>query len=131
MVPDREPSTFFAADQDLVLFDKFPNVLEANWSFVQFDTVMFGERIDQIRCSHRLPHPVFPTAALDQIMEQKRNHIVRLNESSIAIHNSKSIRISIGCNPNVGPHGFHLASQILEQMIVGFGCMSAEEHVAM
>ncbi len=45
---DGESGAFFAADGDFVLLDQLADVFEADRRFVQFDLVMFGQRIDQI-----------------------------------------------------------------------------------
>ena len=88
------------------------------------------QRVDQIRGRNRFGHAILPAPALHQIIKQQRDHIIRLQKSSIGVDNAKTVGVAIRRNPNLRPSLAHLLSQIFQQMIVRLRRMPAEQHVA-
>src|SRR5438067_78002 len=111
MLADRESRALFAANHNLVLFNQLPNVLEADWSFVQRNLVLFGERINQVGRRHRLSHAISPPAALHQIIEKQSNNIIRLHEGAVLIDNSKAVSIAIRRDSDARSDLAHLRAQ--------------------
>src|SRR5437763_12925147 len=101
MMSDGEPGALFSADRDLILHDEFANVLESDRSLVKFHAVVLRERVNQVRGCDRFCDAILPASALYQIVEQKGNHIIRLDEGSIRIDNAEAICVAIGCDSNV------------------------------
>ena len=43
-----------------------------------------------------------------------RNHVVRLKECSVGIHNAEAVGVAVGRNPNVRSGLAHLLSQVFQ-----------------
>ncbi len=130
MAPDRQPGTLFSADGDLVLIDQLANVLEADGRLVEWHLVFIGQSIDEVGRRHALGHAVAPAATLHQVVEQQRNHVVRLDEGSVGIHNAKAVRIAIGRNTQRRARLAHLRFAGAQQMVIRLWRMPAEQHIA-
>ena len=68
--------------------------------------------------------------ALDQVVEQQRDHVVRLDKRPVLIDDAKSISVAVGCYTNVRLRRTHAHAKSLEQMIVRLRSVSAKENVA-
>jgi len=90
----------------------------------------FGQSIDQVGRRDRLANTVLPAAALDQIVEQQGDDIVRLKKGPIRVENAKAVRIAVRRNPDLRPGFTHLPAELFEQVIVRFRRMSSKENVA-
>jgi hypothetical protein len=76
VITDGKSGALFAASGNLVLLDQFADILESDRSLMQFNFVVLGQRVDQIRGRDRFANAVFPSAALGQIIEQKSDTAV-------------------------------------------------------
>src|SRR5579871_5956463 len=70
VMANRKTRALFAADDDLVLHDQFPDVFESYGRFMQRNVVVLGQSVDQVRSSHRFCNAILPAAAFDQVVEQ-------------------------------------------------------------
>src|SRR3984893_14469571 len=131
MMPNRQARALFPANRDLVLHDQLADVLESHRSLVQLHAVRLRQSVDQIGGGDRLGHSVLPAAALDQVIKEQGNHVIRLQEGSVGVDYAEAIGVAIGRDANLGLRLAHLFTQIFEQMIVGFGSMSAEQAVTL
>ncbi len=71
---------------------------------MQFDFVALSEGVDQVCGGHRLPYTVFPAAALDQVVKEQGDHVVRLDECAILVDDAEAICVTVGCYADVGFH---------------------------
>src|SRR5581483_12275699 len=85
---------------------------------------------DQIRGGHRLADTVPPAAALDQVVEQQSEDVVRLKEGAVFVHDAEAVGIAVGGNADVGLHFAHFDAHGLEQVVVRLGRVTAEQHIA-
>src|SRR4029077_12053162 len=129
MMANREASTLFAADGDLVLLDQFANVLEADGSFVQLDPVVPGQGVDHVGGGYGFSHSILPAAALHQIIEEKGDDVIRLEESSVLIDDAEASGVHVRSDADLRIGFANLPAEVFEQMIVRLRRMSAEEHV--
>ncbi len=91
--------------------------------------VMFGHGIDQVGGGDGLGHAIFPATAFDQVVEQQGDDVVGSEESAVGVHNSEAVSIAVGGDADVRVGGAHLFAASVEQVVVRFGSVSAEEHV--
>ena len=82
--------------------------------------MVFGQRIDQIGGRHRFADAISPATAFDQVIEEESNEAVRLQETAVLVHDSKTVGITVGRDSDVRARFPHLCPQFVEQMIVGF-----------
>ena len=85
--------------------------------------------IDQVRCHHRLGNAILPSPAFDQIFKEQRQNVIRRDEGPIRVNDAEAVSVAVGGNADVRVVRFHCLAKIAEQMVVGFGSMSAEEHI--
>src|SRR5580693_5538522 len=114
---NRQARTLFSADRNLVLHNQFADVFESHGSLVQFDTMMLGQSVDQVRRGDRLGNAVLPATTLYEVIKEQGNDVVRLQEGSIGIDNAEAVGVAIGCNADLRSALPHLLPEILQQMI--------------
>ena len=68
--------------------------------------VSFRKGVDQVGRGNGLRHAVLPSAALDQVVKQQGDDIVRLNKCSVGIDYAEAIGVTIGRDPDVAPVSF-------------------------
>ena len=69
----------------------------------------FGQRVDQIRGCYRFGHAIFPAPALDQVVKQKRDHVVRLKKRPIGVDDAEAVGVAVGRNSNLCSRFAHLS----------------------
>src|ERR1019366_10686100 len=106
-------------DEDLVLFDQFADVFEANRGLVELDLVFFGQRVDEVGGGNGFADSVSPAAAFDQVAKEQRDDVVGLEERAVLVDNPEAIGIAIGRDANRRADFAHLVAQVFEKMIVG------------
>ena len=130
MVADGKPGAFFSADDNLVRLDQFSDVLETDRRLIEFDVMVLGQGVDEVGRRYRLPYSILPSAALHQVIEEQSNDVIRLKEGAVLVHNAKPVGVSVRRDADVGFGLAHRFAKVVEQMVVGFGGVSAKQHVA-
>src|SRR3954469_22230329 len=97
-----EACAFFSADCDLVSLDEFTDVFKADRSLVKLNLVMVGKSIHEVGGRYGLRDSVFPLPTLNQIVEEKRDDIVRLDEGAVLIDDAKAISVPVRRDSDVG-----------------------------
>src|SRR5207237_3917591 len=96
MMADGNPGALFATDRNLILLDEFADVFEADRRLVQFDFMVPGQSVNQIRGSDRLSDTIFPSAAFDQVIEQQGDDVIWLQKGPVLVHDAEAVRINLG-----------------------------------
>ena len=97
---------------------------------MQFDFMMLGESVDQVGGGYGFSDAVPPSSAFHQIVEEQSNDVVGLEEGAVFVDDAEAICVSVGGNADVGLGLAHFLAQVVEEVVVGFGSMAAEENVA-
>ena len=97
---------------------------------MQLDFVIASKGINKVRGRDGLADAVFPAAALDQIIKQQRDDVIRLKEGAILVHNTKAIGVAVGGYADVGFDVTHLIAHRLQQVVVWLRSVASEEHIA-
>ena len=129
MVPDGKPRALFPADRDLVLLDQLADVLESHRRLMQLHLVMVGESVDQVGRGDGFRYAVFPAARFDQVIEEQRDDVVRLDECSIGIHDPKAVGVAVSRNADARAGLLHFGAHFVQQVIVGLWRVAAKQHV--
>src|SRR5580698_11513418 len=92
--------------------------------------MMLSQGVDEVGGGDRFTDAVFPAASLDEIIEQESDDVIGLKESSVLVYDAEAVGVTIGGDADVGVGFAHFLAKIVEQMVVRFRGMAAEEHVA-
>src|SRR5436190_14737278 len=103
-----EASALLTSDGDLVLFDKFANVLEADRGFMELNFVLFCQRIDEIGSGHRFRLSILPAASFRQIVKGQCDDVVGLKKCSVSIDDAESVGIAVSGDADVRTLFAHL-----------------------
>src|ERR1041385_3893879 len=79
--------------------------------------MMLCQGIDHVGGRNGLSCPIFPAAALNQIIKQYSNYVVGLDKRAILIHNSETIGIAISGNADASASLFHLLAHFIQEMV--------------
>ena len=125
-----ETGGFFAADGDLVGEDQFADVFEAYGGFKERDLVEVGEGVDEVGGGDGFGDAVLPAAGFDEVVEEQGDDVVGLDKGAVLVDDAEAVGVSVGGDDEAGTDLVHLGLGVAQQMIVRFGCMAAEEDVA-
>ena len=127
---DGEAGGLFAADGDLVGDDELADVLEADGGFVERDLVVVGEGVDEVGGGDAFGDAVAPAAGFDEVVEEQGDDVVGLDEGAVGVDDAEAVGVAVGGDAEGRADLFHFAFGVAEQVVVGLGCMAAEEDVA-
>src|SRR5690242_8473268 len=95
----RKSRGLFSAKDDLVFIYQFADILKSNRRFVQFESPIFGNSVNQVRRCNASCYAFSPPAAFSQIICQKSDQLVRRYERSVAVDHTKSVAVSVRRKP--------------------------------
>src|SRR5262249_47048420 len=97
MTTNREPGTFFPTEDDAAVLNIFADILKTDRRFEDFSIVEFCNAIDQMGRRYSASDAALPSSALDQIVDQHRDQLVRIYEFGAFVQDAEPIRIAVGC----------------------------------
>ena len=101
VVLDRHPGALLTAEDDLPLYEKVSDVLEPDPGLVYLDPVLFGDRIDEVRGRYGPGCPALPSPRPAEIVEDKRENLIRIDVGPVAVENAEPVRVSVHGKPDV------------------------------
>src|SRR5207253_1368279 len=98
---DSHPCALFSAQNNFVLFDQLADIFEADRRFMDWNMIEAGDRIYQMRCGNAFADAAMPAllrrpgARFHQVVQQKRQDIIGLNECAAFIEDTKTVSIAV------------------------------------
>ncbi len=91
---------------------------------------MLGEGVYQVGRRDGFGDAVAPAARFDEIVEEQRDDVVRLDEGAVEVDDAEAVGVAVGGDADGGAGLLHLRLAVAEQVVVRFGRVTAEKHVA-
>src|SRR5207248_8763202 len=118
-----------ATNRDLVLLDQLADVLESHWSLVEVEFVFLCDGVQHVSSGNRLSHTCAPAARFEQVIEEKSDHVIWLDEGAVSVNNAEAIGVAVGADADRGAGLFHFGATFVQQFAFRLGGVSSEENV--